>query len=45
MTLAIVVLVPSPQRWVLALHRFFEVSVGILVSLAISALWPERLDH
>jgi len=27
---------------VVALHRFFEVSVGIAVGLAISALWPER---
>jgi uncharacterized membrane protein YccC len=41
-TLAIVMLVPGDTGWILALHRFFEVSVGIAVGLAISALWPER---
>jgi uncharacterized membrane protein YccC len=42
-TLAIVVLVPrSSSGWVIALHRFFEVSLGIAVGLAMSALWPER---
>jgi uncharacterized membrane protein YccC len=42
-TLAIIMLVPGHSGWVVALHRFFEVSVGIAVGLAISALWPERL--
>jgi hypothetical protein len=28
--------------WVVALHRFVEVSVGIIVGLALTALWPER---
>jgi len=41
-TLAIIMLVPGHSGWVVALHRFFEVSVGIAVGLAISALWPER---
>jgi uncharacterized membrane protein YgaE (UPF0421/DUF939 family) len=42
-TLAIVMLVPqSTSVWVIALHRFFEVSLGIAVGLIVSALWPER---
>jgi uncharacterized membrane protein YccC len=40
-TLAIVMLVPSHSGWVAALHRFLEVSTGIAVGLAISAMWPE----
>jgi uncharacterized membrane protein YgaE (UPF0421/DUF939 family) len=42
-TLAIVMLVPrSNSSWMIALHRFFEVSLGIAVGLLIAALWPER---
>src|SRR5208337_4336369 len=42
-TLAIVMLVPrSNSEWVIAVHRFCEVSMGIAVGLAITALWPER---
>jgi len=42
-TLAIVMLVPrSGSASLIATHRFFEVSVGILVGLVLSALWPER---
>ena len=42
-TLAIVMLVPrSNSGWVIALHRFFEVSLGIAVGLLIAAVWPER---
>ena len=42
-TLAIVVLIPrSNPPWSIALHRFIEVSVGIIVALAFVALWPER---
>jgi uncharacterized membrane protein YgaE (UPF0421/DUF939 family) len=46
-TLAIIVLIPrTATPWVVALHRFIEVSVGILVALAMVAFWPEhRLDH
>ena len=42
-TLAIVMLVPriSPA-WIIALHRFIEVSIGIVVGLAITAIWPSR---
>jgi uncharacterized membrane protein YccC len=41
-TLAIVLLIPhvSPP-WIVALHRFIEVSIGIVVGLAVTALWPE----
>ena len=28
--------------WIIALHRFLEVSVGIIVALAVVALWPEH---
>lgn len=41
-TLAIVMLIPARNGWSVALHRFLEVSVGIAVGLAISAVWPER---
>jgi uncharacterized membrane protein YccC len=42
-TLAIIVLIPRANAaWIIALHRFFEVSVGILVALAFVAVWPEH---
>jgi uncharacterized membrane protein YccC len=42
-TLAIIVLVPrSTGAWFIAIHRFFEVSLGIAVGLALTALWPEH---
>jgi uncharacterized membrane protein YccC len=42
-TLAIIVLIPrSAPPWTIALHRFIEVSVGIIVALAVVALWPEH---
>jgi uncharacterized membrane protein YccC len=42
-TLAIVMLVPrAANEWVVAVHRFFEVSIGIVVGLGLSAAWPER---
>ncbi len=28
--------------WLIAVHRFVEVSLGIAVALALTALWPER---
>jgi hypothetical protein len=28
--------------WTIALHRFFEVSVGIIVALAVVAIWREE---
>jgi uncharacterized membrane protein YgaE (UPF0421/DUF939 family) len=45
-TLAIIVLIPrSNAGWIVALHRFFEVSVGIVVALALAAVWPEHQTH
>ena len=41
-TLAIVLLPHSQSGWIVGLHRFLEVSVGIAIGLAINALWPER---
>ena len=42
-TLTIIILIPrSAAPWIVALHRFIEVSVGIIVALALVALWPER---
>ena len=42
-TLTIIVLIPrSAAPWIVALNRFIEVSVGIIVALAFVALWPER---
>jgi uncharacterized membrane protein YgaE (UPF0421/DUF939 family) len=42
-TLAIVMLVARNEPvWLVAVHRFCEVSVGVGVGLAVSALWPER---
>jgi hypothetical protein len=26
----------------MAVHRFFEASIGIAVGLAVTAIWPER---
>jgi len=44
-TLAIIVLIPrSAPAWAVALHRFTEVSVGIIVALVIVAFWPEHHD-
>lgn len=42
-TLTIIVLIPRlAAPWSIALHRFIEVSVGIIVALAVVALWPEH---
>jgi uncharacterized membrane protein YccC len=42
-TLAIVLLVPRTEPpWQVAFHRFAEVSVGIVVALVMSVVWPER---
>jgi uncharacterized membrane protein YccC len=41
-TLAIVMLVARTQpAWIIAIHRFFEISVGLTVGLALTAIWPE----
>jgi len=30
------------SAWIGALHRFIEVSIGIVVGLLLTILWPER---
>jgi uncharacterized membrane protein YccC len=43
MTLAIIVLIPRPEvPWIAAVHRFTEVSLGILVALAVVTVWREE---
>jgi uncharacterized membrane protein YccC len=42
-TLAIIVLIPHADApWIAAAHRFAEVSLGILVALAVVAVWREE---
>lgn len=42
-TAAIVMLVVrTAPAWLVATHRFVEVAVGIVVGLALTAIWPER---
>ena len=41
-TLAITMLIVRPVPvWVAALHRFLEVSIGIVVALLLTLLWPD----
>jgi uncharacterized membrane protein YccC len=41
-TVAIVVLIPhAASAWIVGLHRFIEISIGIAVGLGLTALWPE----
>ncbi|MDR3721720.1 MAG: hypothetical protein P4L00_08985 [Candidatus Acidoferrales bacterium] len=41
-TLVIVMLIARTQPvWIVAIHRFVEISVGIAVSLLLTAVWPE----
>jgi uncharacterized membrane protein YccC len=43
MTVAIVLLIPRQQpAWLIAFHRFAEVSIGIGVALIFASVWPER---
>ena len=42
-TLMIIVLILwTNPAWIVALHRFIEVSVGIIVALTVVVVWPER---
>jgi uncharacterized membrane protein YccC len=42
-TLAVVILAAgSRPASIIAIHRFAEVSIGIVVTLVITAVWPER---
>lgn len=41
--LAIVMLINRAQNpWIVAMHRFVEVSIGIAVALVLTSVWPER---
>jgi uncharacterized membrane protein YgaE (UPF0421/DUF939 family) len=41
-TLAIILLTVRPApAWIVAVHRFIEVAVGIAVGLVLTAVWPE----
>jgi uncharacterized membrane protein YccC len=43
--LTIVLLVPrTGPAWQVAFHRFAEVTIGIVVALAMTVVWPERED-
>jgi uncharacterized membrane protein YgaE (UPF0421/DUF939 family) len=43
-TLSIVLLIAHQRpAWIVASHRFVEVSVGIAVALAVAQLWPGRV--
>ncbi len=42
-TLAVIMLIlRSRPVWIIALHRFIEVSVGIVIGLILTVLWPEH---
>jgi uncharacterized membrane protein YccC len=42
-TVAIVILIAHTEpAWTVALHRFIEISIGIAVGLALTAIWPEK---
>jgi uncharacterized membrane protein YccC len=42
-TLAIIILVERDKpAWTIAMDRFLEVTVGILIALALTAVWPEH---
>jgi uncharacterized membrane protein YgaE (UPF0421/DUF939 family) len=42
-TLSIILLVAHTRpAWIVAFHRFVEVSLGIAVALALAELWPSR---
>lgn len=44
-TLAIILLIPrTSPAWIIAIHRFAEVSIGIGVALLLAILWPEQED-
>jgi uncharacterized membrane protein YgaE (UPF0421/DUF939 family) len=41
--LVIVYLIPRDKNaWVIALHRFLEVTIGVVVGLLLSEFWPEK---
>ena len=41
-TLTIVMLIAHAQpAWIIAIHRFIEISLGIIAGLLVTAVWPE----
>ena len=38
----VMLVVRYDSAWIVALHRFIEVSIGIAVGLVLALLWPER---
>jgi uncharacterized membrane protein YccC len=43
-TLTIIMLVARTQSaWIIAVHRFVEVSFGIAVALVVTGVWPEKV--
>jgi uncharacterized membrane protein YgaE (UPF0421/DUF939 family) len=38
----VLLIVRSQPAWVVALHRFIEVSMGIVAGLVLTAVWPEQ---
>ncbi len=45
-TLSIILLIAHTRvAWIVAWHRFVEVSLGIAVALAIALLWPVKADY
>lgn len=45
-TLSIILLIAHTRvAWIVAWHRFVEVSLGIAVALAIALLWPIKADY
>jgi uncharacterized membrane protein YccC len=42
----VIIMLPSHIEpiWTVALHRFFEVVFGIMIGMAVMALWPERAE-
>ncbi len=42
-TVSIILLIAHQKpAWIVASHRFVEVSVGIAVALVVAAVWPSR---
>jgi len=40
-TVTIILLIPRPHApWIIAWHRFLEVSLGITVALVVTVIWP-----
>lgn len=45
-SLAIIMLVPRMlPAWEVSIHRFIEISVGIVVGLVLTAAWPEAVQQ